>query len=180
MKKVYIFYFVFVSLNASCTDKTRYSFEYKYNVPSEVTFDFTKSYSVDVGSVVLTNTENKTKKFRYINNNPLGYFFNKKTKKTQEMSIVAHSASPEKLDSLFWIFLDSATYHTPVKPHSSITLTLYLNINANPQPKKITEYVTKNYKDLEYHIFNPDNFPPITGKNKAPDQIIRSIKIIGK
>lgn len=180
MKKIYILFFIFVSLSANCKEETRHSFEYQYDVPAEVTFDFTKSYSVSAGSVVLINRENKAKKFRYINNSPLGYFFNKRTKTTYRMSIVSHNADSEKLDSLFWAFLGSATYHTPVKPYHATTLTLYLNINANPQPAEITEYIVKNYEDLEYHIFNPENFPPITGKNKQPDAIIHSIKVILK
>ncbi len=180
MKKICIFFFVFVSLSANCKEKNHHSFEYQYDVPSEVTFDFTKSYSVPAGSVALINRENKTKKFRYINNSPLGYFFNRRTNKTYRMSIVSHNADSEKLDSLFWAFLGSATYHTPVKPYNATTLTLYLNINANPKPAEITEYVVQNYKDLEYHIFNPAHFPPITGKHRPPDAIIHSIKVILK
>ena len=178
-KLLFLYAFLF-SANSACVDDTRYSFEYQYSVPSEVTFDFTKSYSVDAGSVVLLNTEDKKKKFRYINNSPVGYFFNRKTKETHRMDLVSHNADPEKGDSLFWALLGSGTSHTPVRSYGSTTLTLYLNINANARPKEILDYLIKNYKDLEYHIFNPDNFPPTTGENNPPDAKISSIKVIVK
>ena len=160
-------------------DDTRYSFIYEYNVPSQVTFDLRKSYSVSAGSVKLLNNTNKHKKFRYINNSPLGYFFNKKTKQIRYFPLVPHSTAPEKSDSVFWALLSSGTFHTPVEPKQSITLTLYLNINSDPKPQESMVYIIKNHKDLEYHIFNPINFPPKGVKNpKAPDAIIRSINVI--
>ena len=162
-----------------CVDDTRYSFVYDYDVSSQVTFDFRKSYAVYVGSVKLLNTENKAKKFRYVNNSPLGYLFNRKTKEIKALSLVPHSSAPEKMDSLFWALLGSGTSHTLVQPQSSITLKLYLNMNFYPQPKEIINYVIQNYENLEYHIFNPADFPSTETKaKKTPTVLIRSLSVI--
>ena len=176
----WLFLFVVFSCHSASVDSTRYSFKYQYSVPSEVTFDFTKSYSVPAGSVVLLNKENQKKKFRYINNSPVGYLFNRKTKKTHRMQLTSHNADPETGDSIFWAFLGSGTVHTPVAPYGSTRLTLYLNINTNARVEEVLHYLIKNYRDLEYHIFNPENFPPTTGKNNPPDAKISSIKVIVK
>ena len=162
-----------------CVEDNRYSFVYDYDVPSHVTFDFRKEYSAYVGSVTLLNTTDKTKKFRYINHSPLGYFFNKRTKKIKALSLVPHSSAPEKMDSLFWALLGSGTSHTPVQAQSSITLKLFLNMNFNPQPKEMINYVIKNHKDLEYHIFNPADFPSTGAKaGKPPTAVIRSFSVL--
>ncbi len=172
-------FFILFSLNASCyAGESKDSFVYRYNISSSVTFDFTKSYSVDLGSITLLNTENRKKKFRYIRHSPLGYFFNKKTKKKKHLTLVVHNAGPEKLDSVFWAILGSGTTHYPVKPNSSTTLTAYLNLNFNPRPKEIIEYVLKNHEDLEYHIFSPMNFEHNQEKAPPPDVTIHSIEVI--
>ena len=162
-----------------CVGHTDSAFVYDYDVSSEVTFDFRKSYAVYVGSVELLNPGNKTKKFRYINNSPLGYLFNRKTKKIKALSLVPHSSAPEKMDSVFWALLGSGTSHTPVPAQSSITLKLYLNMNFYPQPKEMINYVIKNHKNLEYHIFNPADFPSAGAKaKKPPTALIRSLSVI--
>ena len=178
MNSFYILLFLFPFFT-HCANSSRYSFTYDYDVSSEVTFDFRKSYSVYVGSVKLLNTTNKTKKFRYFNNSPLGYLFNKKTKKIKALSLVPHSSAPEKMDSLFWALLGSGTSHTPVKPQSSITLKLYLNLNFYPKPQEIIDYVIKNHEHLEYHIFNPSDFPSEEERAKTPPAVlIRSLSVI--
>ena len=165
MNRKLLFILCFFIGNSYCSSKE--SFVYQYHITSNVTFDFTKSYSVDLGSITLLNEENKTKKFRYIRHSPHGYFFNTKTKKIKRLTMVTHNAGKRKLDSIFWALLDSATYYYPVQPYGSTQLTAYLNLNFYPRPKEIIEYVVRNYKDLEYHIFSPMN--DSEGENKPPD-----------
>ena len=167
------FIFLFLCFTC-CASATSNSFVYEYNVPSQVTLDFRKSYSVDIGSVKLLNKTDEIQKFRYIKNSPLGYFFNRKTKEIKNLTLVPHSSAPEKEDSLFWALLGSGTWHTPVQPRSSITLTLYLNMNFHHQPQEIINYVIKNHKDLEYHIFNPIDFPASGTKAKKPPTVLIS------
>ena len=176
-----------LTFTACCSASSKDTFTYRYNLVRSVTFDFTKSYSVDLGSITLTNEENRHKKFRYINNSPLGYFYNKKTGGIKMFSMVVHNASPSKGDSIFWALLGSGTSHYPVKPGSSTRLTAYLNINSSPQPLEIIKYIQKNHSHLEYHIFNPENYPlrEVFSKNEiqrnidvTPDFVISSINLV--
>ena len=152
-------------------------FSYQYNISPEAVFDFSKSYSADLGEITLRNTENKAKKFRYIDHSPLGYLISKKTGEITRISLVVHNSAPRKLDSIFWAFLGSATHYHPVKPKGLTKLTAYLNLNFYPRPAEIIKYTAENHENLEYHIFSPMNFPPNTGKNAPPEAAIRSIKV---
>ena len=167
MRKLLLLFF---SFNSYCSFAD--SFVYQYHIVSSITFDFTKSYSVDIGSITLLNEENKTKKFRYYPHSPHGYFFNTKTKQVKRLTMVTHNNSKRKLDSIFWALLGSATYYYPVQPYGSTQLTAYLNLNFDPRPQEIIEYVTQNYKDLEYHIFDPSS----SGENKVPSAKVRTIR----
>ena len=172
MKKILLLCFFSFNLYCRGTD----SFVYQYHIASSITFDFTKSYSVDIGYIKLLNEENKTKKFRYYHHNPYGYFFNTKTKHIKRLTMVTYNNDKRKLDSIFWALLGSATYYYPVQPYGSTQLTAYLNLNFDPRPQEIIEYVTQNYKDLEYHIFSPTS--ESEGKNKAPSAKVHTIRVI--
>ncbi len=152
-------------------------FVYQYNIYKTAVFDFSKSYSADLGEILLLNKGGKTKKFRHYGQNPLGYLFNRRTGEITRISFVSHNAAPRKLDSVFWALLGSPSHHYPVPPGGQARLTAYLNLNFYPRPREIIKYVTENHKDLEYHIFSPMNFPPNTGKKSPPDALVSSIKI---
>lgn len=180
--------FLLLIFSTGCeAGKSTDTFTYRYNLVRQVSFNFSKSYSVDLGSITCVNEENRHKKWRYINNSPLAYLFNKKTGRIKMMQMVVHNAAPSKMDSIFWALLDSATYYYPVKPHSSTRLTAYLNLNTYPQPIEIIKYIQKNHPHLEYHIFNPENYPlkEVFTKEEIkrkisvkPDARINSIRVI--
>jgi len=177
-----------------CKEKLPHVFVTGHDLSSSITFDFTKSYTVKVGTVTFFNKENKKKKWRFIYHAPIACLYNKKTKKCDDqkgMPLVSHNPDPEVEDSIFWAFLDSATWHTPVKPYSSTQVTVYLNLNSYPQPRELIQYIKDNHEDLEYHIFIRSGAGPfqtrmIQGKYKVlehdtsgpPDFIIRSIHVI--
>ena len=191
-----LFFLVLFLCLANCAKEPPDVFVTQHNLSSSITFDFTKSYTVKVGTVTFLNKENKKKKWRYIYHAPLACLYNKKTKKCDDqkgMPLVSHNPSPEVVDSLFWSLLDSATWHTPVKPYGSTQVTVYLNLNSYPQPGKLIQYIKDNHEDLEYHIFIRSGSGPlqtkmVQGKYKVqflpvdmsgpPDFIIRSIQVI--
>ena len=187
MEKKWFLGLFLLTFSAGCSARSKDTFTYRYNLVDSVTFNFTKGYSVDLGSITLINEENRHKKFRYINNSPLGHFYNKKTGGVRIQDMVVHNASPSKLDSVFWALLDSATHYHPVKPGGTTRLTAYLNLNTSPQPLDIIQYIQKNHPHLEYHIFNPERYPlkEVFSTNEVkrkidvtPDFIIRSIKVV--
>ena len=188
-RKIYVlchslwpFLFAFGCL-AKAPDKSKDTFIYQYEgLSKKALFNFKKEYSADLGVMQLLNIQNKKKKFRSINHSPRGYFFNRKTKKITRLTVVVHNPAPRKLDSIFWAFLDSATYHYPVAANGSAKLHLYLNLNFYPRPRELIDFVSKNFKDLEYHIFSPSNFPNDSpnkmGLGASPDFIVSSIEVL--
>ena len=175
--------FIFTSVAYGGSGKKDF-FLYEYHLSKSITFDFTKDWSVTLGTIKLINKENKKKKFRYYSNSPYGHFFNKKTGKKKHLDLVIHNPGERKMDSLFWALLDSATYYYPVQPHGTATLTAYLNPNTYPRPQEMIEYIAKNHKDLEYRIFNPSTALTAEGKpigeteNPRPVFVIYPIKVI--
>ena len=179
------------SLLMSCNSSTKNKnpFGYTYHVDQQITFDYSKSYSIPIGTILVQNKTNWKKKFRYHEANPKGYFFNTKTSTIHYVNFVTHSNTPRKMDfnNLGWL-IGIPGYFIPVK--DSITLKVYINLNRFPKPgpAELVRYVRENKKDLEYHIFNPENYPepkisssyPITKQETyaKPDWIIKEIRVI--
>ena len=180
MKRI-LFAFNIIILFTSCAEEKPDVFVTRHELSPAITFDFTKDYSVEVGTITFLNEENNKKKWRFVYHAPLACLYNKKTKKCDEqagMPLVTNNPDPETVDSVFWALLDSATFHTPVKPYGSTQVTVYLNLNFYPQPKKLIQNIVKNHKDLEYHIFIRSGAVVSPDMSGPPDFIIRSIKVI--
>ncbi len=165
----------------SCVEEKPDIFVTQHNLSSTVTFDFTKDYSTKVGTITFLNKENKNKKWRLIYHAPLACLYNKKTKKCDKqagMPLVFDNSDSEEVDSVFWGLLDSATFYTPVKSYGSTQVTVSINLNSYPQPRKLIQYIIKNHEDLEYHIFIRSGAVLSPDMSGTPDFIIRSIKVI--
>ena len=172
--KVYVLCHIFLCLLCThCTARSKDSFVYQYQLSQTAVFDLRKSYSASLGTVLVINNENRKKKFRHYNNSPWGYFYNKKTKKTKHLHLVTHNPAPRKADSIFWALLNAATWHHPMKPLGRHRLSAYLNFNLHNKPREIMEYVIKNSRDMEYHIFDPEK-----EEGGTPDFIIKHIQVI--
>lgn len=180
MKKIFLLFSFSIFLN-SCKEETPDIFVTQHNLSSSITFDFTKDYSVKVGTVTFLNKEDKHKKWRYIYHAPLACLYNKKTKKCDEQmgrSMVSDNSDPEEVDSVFWGLLDSATFYTLVKPYGSTQADIYFNLNSYPQPRELIQNIAKNHKNLEYHIFIRSGAIVSPDLSGTPDFIVRSIKVI--
>ena len=180
MKKI-IFSFGIIIYLVSCVEEKPDTFVTQHKLLSTVTFDFTKSYSAKIGTITFLNKENKNKKWRHIYHAPLACLYNKKTKECDKlagMPLVSHNPDSETVDSVVWALLDSATFHTPVKPYGSTQVTLFLNLNSYPKPRELIQNITKNHQHLEYHIFIRSGTVISPDMSAPPDFIIQSIKVI--
>ena len=192
IKKINFTVFIF-SLLISCDSltKNKNPFGYTYNLKQQVTFDYSKTYIIQIGTILVQNKTNWKKKFHYSESSPKGYLFNTRTGVIHYVSLVTHSDAPRKMNfDLLGLLIGLQTYHIPVRGKENITLKVYINLNRFPKPgpAELVRYVKENKKDLEYHIFNPKNYPepelssgyPISKQETyvKPDWIIKEIRVI--
>jgi len=164
-----------------CFSKTPSLFVIQHRLSSVVTFNFKKEYSTTVGTIRFLNQENIKKKWRYILHAPLACLYNKQTRQCDRsagQALITYNPDPTKLDSIFWALLDSATTHIPVKPYGSTQITVYLNLNAYPKPKKLIHLIKHHHKNLEYHIFFRTGAASKNTLNRSPDFIVKDIQVI--
>ena len=145
------FYCLLVLFNLGCVPKKlNHSFQYTYRLSSSIHFDHTGSSKI--GTIDINHNAQKTQKFRHSSHTPRLYLYDKNTKKCYPFPIVLYNPAPEKVDSVFWALLDSATYHYPVPPNKIFSFTSYINLSLlSRNAVWMREHIKQNIKNLEFH-----------------------------
>ncbi len=182
----FVFGVLFVLGCVGSASNARADFIYEYHLSTEIAFDFSKSNSVELGTLSVTNPDETHKKFRFIPHAPYGYLYNRKNKTCYSFGLIYDTTEPRVLDSVFWALLDSATYYYAVPAMSSLEFTVFMNVNAHPQPEQIVHYITENHDHLEYHLFDPRHRPRVPlGERRLnacigapPDFTLQTIRVL--
>ena len=162
---------------AAKKEQSEVAFEYGYQMPQSLTFD--TEYSADVGTLSVTNIGRQNTKFYYSKHTPRVYLYNKITKECDYNNHLILFRWEEMFSFTFAI-LNSSLYYHLMPPNQTRVFSASIHLRDDSHFYEWVSFITLNYKNLEYHFFNPANFVGVDEKGcplKTPDFKIVNIRI---